>query len=181
MKWYRRSITDRSMIRAHASTLITGPADRVFKLLAVDFFRSYKRWSPEVVSVQPLSEGFVRIGTTGRQVRIDHVRRTEATFRVSAFESGKRIDFQGISDPFHISYRLQGLAEQTRLTFDFELSRLPLYMRPFETLIRIVAQDDAERVVRNIKRLVEADGARRAEDVARRASYGVRRRREPGE
>jgi hypothetical protein len=145
------------MIRTQASTLITSPSDRVFEFIAVDFFKNYRRWSPEVVSLQPISNGPVKVGTTARQVRIDQGRRTEATFRVSAFEAGKRVEFQGTSDPpFWISYRLESLAGKTVLTFEFELSRLEFYMRPFEKLIRIAVQEGAERVVRNIKGLIEA-------------------------
>lgn len=145
------------MIRTQASTLITSPPDRVFEFIAVDFFKNYQRWSPEVVSLQSISKGPVRVGTTGRQVRIDQGRRTEATFRVSTFEAGKRVDFQSTSEPpFWISYRLDGIAGKTVLTFEFELSRLEFYMRPFEKLIRVAAQEGAERVVRNIKGLIEA-------------------------
>lgn len=146
------------MLRAQATTLIRTTPDRVFEFIAVDFFRNYGRWSPEVVSLQPISQGPVGVGTTARQVRIDQGRRTEATFRVCAFEPGKRVDFQGVSDPFYISYRLEGVADETRLTFSFELSRLEFYMRPFEKLIRLTAQDSAGRMVRNIKGLIETEG-----------------------
>jgi len=145
------------MIRASATALIARPPPRVFRFVATDFFENYQRWSPEVVSVQQLSQGPVDLGTTGRQVRIDHGRRTDATFRVSAFEPERRITFEGISDPFAISYRLEGVGDGTRLTFEFELSRLALYMRPLERLIRGGVQDAAERIVRNIKDLIEAE------------------------
>ena len=145
------------MIRAQASTLIKSPANRVFEFIAVDFFKNYKRWSPEVVSLQPITKGPVQVGTTARQVRIDRGRRTEATFKVCTFESGRQVDFKGISDPFYISYRLANVAEDTQLTFSFELSRIEFYMRPFEKLIRVAVQEGAVRVVRNIKDLIEAE------------------------
>jgi hypothetical protein len=145
------------MIRASATTLIARPPPQVFQFVAADFFENYQRWSPEVVSVQQLSQGPVELGTTGRQIRIDHGRRTDATFRVSAFEPEERITFEGISDPFAISYRLEGVGDGTRLTFELELSRLAFYMRPFERLIRGGVQDAAERIVRNIKDLIEAE------------------------
>lgn len=145
------------MIRAQSNTLVSRPADRVFEFIAVDFFKNYRRWSPEVVSLQPISKGPVQLGTTARQIRIDQGRQTEATFRVCAFETGKRLDFEGISNPFHVSYRLEAIADKTRLTFKFELPRLEFFMRPFEKLIRIAVQQGAERVVKNIKGLVEAE------------------------
>lgn len=94
------------MVRAQARTIIARPAEQVFNLIAVDFFKNYKRWSPEVVSLELKSEGPVRVGTTCRQVRIDQGRSTESTFRVSGFEPGKRIDFQGTSNSFRVSYQL---------------------------------------------------------------------------
>ena len=145
------------MVRAQARTLIARPAEQVFNFVAVDFLRNYKRWSPEVVSLEPLSQGPVRVGTTCRQVRIDQGRRTESTFRVSRFEPQKRVDFEGTSNPFRVSYQLTPTAEKTRLTFTFELSRLEFFMRPFEKLIRIAMAEGAERVVRNIKGLVETE------------------------
>jgi hypothetical protein len=145
------------MIRATATELIQLTPHKVFQFVAVDFFENYPRWSPEVVSLQQLSAGPVGVGTTGRQVRIDHGRRTDATFRVSAFEPEKQITFEGISEPFAISYRLDDAGDGTRLTFELELSRLAFYMRPFEKLIRGGVQDAAERIVRNIKDLTEAE------------------------
>lgn len=99
----------------------------------------------------------MRLGTTCRQVRIDQGRRTDSTFRVSGFEPGKRVDFEGTSNPFRVSYQLEPVADKTRLTFTFELARLELYMRPFEKLIRIALEEGAERVVLNIKDLIETE------------------------
>lgn len=144
------------MIKATASALITSPADRVFEFIGVYFFRNYRRWSPEVVSLRVLSKGPVRIGTTARQVRVDKGRRTEATFTVCAFEPGKRIDFRGVSDSFYISYRLEGSVDQTFVTFLVELPRLEFFMRPFERQVAAYMHKSAERVVRNIKDLIEA-------------------------
>jgi len=144
------------MIRAQASTSIASPAERVFEFIAVDFFKNYKRWSPEVISLQPVTDGPVRVGTTAKQVRVDQGRQTESTFRVCAFVAGKRVDFQGVSSSFYISYQLENVAGDTRLTFAFELVKLEFYMRPFEKLIRIAIREGAERVVHNIKCLIES-------------------------
>ena len=145
------------MVRGKASTLIARPAGQVFNFIAVDFFKNYQRWSPEVVSLEPRTQGPVRVGTTCRQVRIDQGRRTASTFRVSRFEPGKHVEFEGTSNPFRVSYALDPHAGKTRLTFTFELARLELFMRPFEKLIRIAIAQGAESVVRNIKRLIETE------------------------
>jgi hypothetical protein len=145
------------MIRAQATARIARPVDRVYAFVALDFVQNYKRWSPEVVTLELLTPGPIRVGTRGHQVRVDYGHRTEAGFCVSALEDAKRIDFAGTSDPFLISYQMQALGGQTGLTFIFELSRLQLYMRPFERLIRTTVQREAERVVMNIKRLIERE------------------------
>ena len=144
------------MVKVQASTLIARPAEDIFDFIAVDFFNNYKRWSPQVVSLRRISEGPVGLGTTVRQVRIDMGHRTESTFRVSAFDTGRRVDFKGVSDPYLISYRVNGLAEKTQLTFTFELSRLQFHMRPFRRPFTVAAQRSAKQVVRNIKHLLEA-------------------------
>lgn len=145
------------MVKAQASTLIARTPAQVFELIAVDFYKNYQRWSPEVVSLTRISQGPLRLGSIARQVRVDQGRRTEATFRVCAYEPHRRLDFEGVSSPFHVSYRMDESVGGTRLTFSFELRRLELYMRPFEKLIRNAVQDGAERVVRNLKGLIEAE------------------------
>ena len=147
------------MVRAEASIIIDRPVEDVFDFVAVRFFDNYPRWSPEVIDLIATTPPPVRAGTAARQVRIDQGRRSESTFRVSAFETANRIVFQGISNPFLIVYRFDPLGDKdkTRLTFTFELSRLEFFMRPFEKLIHVTVQDGAERVVHNIRGLIEVE------------------------
>jgi len=145
------------MVRAEASILIGRPVENVFDFVAVNFFDNYPRWSPEVIDLRATTPPPVRAGTAARQVRVDQGRRSESTFQVSAFETGNRIAFQGTSSPFLIVYRFDPLGDKTRLTFTFELSRLEFFMRPFEKLIHVAVQDGAERVVHNIRGLIEVE------------------------
>lgn len=150
------------MVSARASVLIERPAPEVYAFIADDFTRNYCRWSPEVQRLELLTPGPLRIGSRARQVRVDQGRRTDSTFRVVALDRPSRVCFAETGDQFRIEYLLApgagGTAEaRTRLTFGFQLTRLELYMRPFEKLIRAAVQDGAERVVQNIKRLVESE------------------------
>jgi hypothetical protein len=145
------------MIRAQAHTYIARPRAAVFRFVAIDFFQNYRRWSPEVIQLQATSPGPVGLGSTGRQVRIDFGRRTEVNFRVTVFDELKRIDFRGISVPLLSSYRFAEAHRQTRLTFLFELARLDLPIWPISGLIHRQVQAGAERMVWNIKRLLESD------------------------
>ena len=145
------------MVKARADILIRRPPELVYGFVARDFFANYPRWSPEVQRLDVLTPGPLRVGSRARQVRIDQGRRRESTFRVTALEDPVRVEFAEGSDLFRIGYRLDPAGEQTRLSFAFELTRLELYMRPFEKLVPIAVQDGAERVVRNVKALVERE------------------------
>jgi uncharacterized protein YndB with AHSA1/START domain len=145
------------MVKTQAQTLIRLPPGQVFEFVVDDFQRNYPRWSPEVQSLQAVTEGPIRIGWEGRQIRVDQGRRTDSRFRVAALEPGRRVSFKGTTDPYVVEYRFTPVGEHTSLTFIFELGQLNLALRPFEKLIRIAAQDGAERVVRNLKGLIEGE------------------------
>ena len=91
-----------------------------------------------------------------RQVRIDQGRRSESTFKVTIFQPGKRICFEGVSNPYRCDYVLESDKATSVIHFTFELLSLELLMRPFEKLIRMAVQDGTEKTVRNIKKLVES-------------------------
>ena len=106
----------------------------------------------------------VAVGTMARQVRIDQRRRLESRFRVTKFEAGKCVVFEGVSDPFRCMFDIRSVDTdaKTSLTFTFEGLELRPHMRPFEKLIRRVVQDGAVRTTRNIKHLIEFQERRRA-------------------
>lgn len=145
------------MVKARADILIQKPPELVYDFVVRDFFVNYPRWSPEVRRLDLLTPGPVRVGSRARQVRIDQGRQSESTFRVTTLEELARLEFAESSDLFRIGYRIDPVGEQTRLTFAFELTRVAFFMRPFEKLIRVAIQEGAERVVRNIKGLVERE------------------------
>ncbi|TDR55985.1 polyketide cyclase/dehydrase/lipid transport protein [Halomonas ventosae] len=145
------------MVKSQSSTLIRCPVPDVYGFVVTDFVRNYPRWSPEVQKLTPLSNGPLAVGWTARQVRIDQGRRSEADFRVIALEPQRRVCFKGIKDPFEINYFFEPQQDQTRLTFSFELARLNFAMRPFEKLIRVAVKDGTERVVRDLRALVERE------------------------
>ena len=145
------------MVKARADILIQRSPDRVFGFVVRDFFQNYPRWSPEVRRLDLLTPGPLRVGSRARQVRVDQGRRSESVFRVTALDEPTGVEFCERSNLFCIAYQIQSLGGRTRLVFSFDLNRLELYMRPFEKLIRVAVQDGAERVVRNIKGLMERE------------------------
>jgi hypothetical protein len=141
-----------------ASIVIESSPGEVFQFIGADFFDNYPKWSPEVVELEKLTDGPVRLGTLARQVRVDQGHRSESKFRVTGFDLERRLSFAGLSDPFRCTYDLKHVddGQATQLTFTFELLELLLFMRPFEKLIRVVIREGAERTARNLKRLIEA-------------------------
>lgn len=145
------------MVKAQASIEIERAPESVYRFIAEDFTRNYPRWSPEVKQLRVFSTGPLRVGSMARQVRVDQGRRTESTFTITQMQPHQRLTFHGSDVPFVVDYRFDGGDAHTRLTFTFELRRIDLLLRPFEKLIRIAVQEGAERTVRNLKRLIEAE------------------------
>jgi len=143
------------MIRSQANIRIARSATAVFDFVGTDFFRNYRHWSPEVVSLQAITDGPIGLGTRGRQVRVDMGVRTECQFRVSAFEPDRRIDFLCTSPAILSSYRFEGLGDDCRLTFMFEYSGSTLLLLPFRKRLDKTVQKGTQQVVANIKELLE--------------------------
>ena len=145
------------MVRAEVQEAIERPPETVFDFVALHFFENYPRWSPEVQSLEPLNSGTLGPGVRARQVRVDRGRRSETVFRVTGWEPERRVRFEGEDRPaFVIEYRFEPLdGQRCRLEFIFELTRLELYMRPFERLIRRAVQEGSEQAIANLKHLIE--------------------------
>ncbi len=142
-----------------ASTVVECSASELFQYLGEGLFQNYPKWSPEVKELEKITPGPVKLGTIGRQVRVDQGRRTESRFKIFTYEPDVRLTLVGVPDPFRCSYELQAIDPEktTKLTFSFELLEILLVMRPFEGLVRAAIKDGAQHTVQNIKRLVEKD------------------------
>lgn len=146
------------MIRTSASALINRPSPVVFSFVVDDFVQNYPRWSPEVKSLKPLSEGPLVQGWKARQVRVDQGRRTATDFEVIALTPPEHVGFQGVKDPYFIDFFFATESDgSTQLTFVFELGQLGMAFRPFEKLIKHAVQSGVDRVARNLKYLVESE------------------------
>lgn len=147
------------MIEGRSCTTVARPVDTVYDFVVVRFFENYPRWSPEVESLRPLGSPTIQMGARGRQVRTDQGRRSETIFKVTRLEPGRSACFEGEgSASFLIRYEFEAAGNQAcQLAFTFRLTRVELYMRPFEKLIRLAIQDGSTRTVRNIKQLVERE------------------------
>jgi hypothetical protein len=145
------------VIRADSATVIERPRLAVFDFVATGFFSNYPRWAPEVTQLTALSAGPLRVGSLGRQVRLDYGRRTEATFRVTRLVPGEEVAFEGLTTPFTIAYRFAAFGEHTRVALRFELTRIELFMRPFERVIRRAVDESVVKTMRTLKTVAERE------------------------
>ena len=145
-------------VSGKASTLIQCPSEKLFGFIGNDLLVNYPRWSPEVKELEKLTDGPIREGTLCRQVRVDQGNRSESTFKVNVFNSGTRICFKGVSNPYRCDYVIESVSEtSSRITFIFELLDLEMHIKPFEKLVRVAIQGGTETTVKNIKKLIEAE------------------------
>ena len=146
------------MISTESTVMIERPPEPIYAFVVEDFLVNYPRWSPEVKSLKPLSDGPLAPGWKARQVRVDQGRRTATDFQVTGLERPHFVSFRGLKDPYAIEFRLQPhSAQRTELVFSFQLGQLGLAFRPFEKLIRHAVQGGVERVTGNLKTLIETE------------------------
>ena len=153
------------MLSSYNSILISRKIDDVYQFIALDFFDNYPRWSPEVYELEKLTSGDMRVGIIGRQVRYDSGYRSEAHFRVTHLDPFRELRFVSMSKPyFDVRYLFRSAASGTRLTFDFQLE-LPLFMLPLRSRIAGSVKRGGERVVCNLKKILEINADVSTRDV----------------
>ena len=147
-------------ISAKAQAVVQCPIGSAFDFVGHGFFRNYASWCPQVIELEPLSDGPVRPGVTARQVTLDQGIRNETTFEITTFGPPKFFGLKGLSESFKSLYEFEEqTAASTQMVFSFELEERGLFMRPFDQLIGSALQEGARQVVANLKRLLETQHA----------------------
>lgn len=147
------------MISARSDIYIHRPVSTVYGFVVLQFFENYPRWSPEVLELEPLGPAQITLGTRGRQVRLDQGRRSETRFEVTELVNEQRAVFDGdLQAKFAIRYGFEAKDDHLcKLSLEFELKKLDLFMLPFQKLIRMAIQDGTDKTLRNIKHLIETE------------------------
>lgn len=139
-----------------ASTVIDKAMPEVFAFIGEQFFANYPKWAQDVIHFEPLDGKAVAIGAKARQIRLERGEKVVSVFQIGIYQPLCLLGSEGVTYPYRDSYQLSqpADAEQTQLTYRFELLNLEVFMRPFEKLIRIAIEDGAETTVDNIKTLL---------------------------
>lgn len=142
-------------VTAEASVEINKPIATVFSYIAEQFFQNYPKWAQEVLELHPLDGEKTFVGAKGKQIRENNGTKVESVFAITEYQPNLKFTFQGLDEPYRHCYLLESQTEQlTRLTFQFELLELEIFMRPFEKLIRTAIEDGAENTANTIKNLL---------------------------
>lgn len=153
-------IREAKPVAGQADDLVRCSLATAYDFIGSRFFENYRKWCPQVVELEELSQPPVHLGTRGRQVTRDRGIDSESTFEVSKFAPASKFEITGVTEPFRSAYELTSEGDgATRVKFTFELEQLDLAMRPFQKLIRTALEDGAIQTVENIKALLEATPA----------------------
>ena len=95
-------------ISAKAQAVVQCPIGSAFDFVGHGFFRNYASWCPQVIELEPLSDGPVRSGVTARQVTLDQGIRNETTFEITTFGPPKFFGLKGLSESVQIPLRIRG-------------------------------------------------------------------------
>lgn len=148
-------------VTGESSIIIDEPQDVVFSFIAENYFNNYRKWAPEVIEVQPLTDTVVMVGARGKQIREDNGEQVESIFEVTDFNPHSRFVLQGLNPRYQSTYLTEAndQPDQTKLTFRFDLLEIELFMRPFVKLIRAAIEEGAENTVAKIKDLIAEQNA----------------------
>lgn len=100
-------LTTAKSISATARASVRCPIGSVFDFVGDNFFQNYTRWCPQVIELEPLSDGPVRAGVTARQITLDRGIRSESTFEITTFCPPKLLGLKGLSETFKSSYEFE--------------------------------------------------------------------------
>jgi uncharacterized protein YndB with AHSA1/START domain len=129
------------------------PVDQVFGYL-VDS-RNLTAWQSNLISIQLLTEGPLRVGTRFREVRRLGRRESEIQGEVTAFEPNKRFETKTITEPHvTVSYFFEPDNGGTRLHYKFVMHTSG-FMRLLEPLIVGSVRKETRADLETLKRILE--------------------------
>jgi hypothetical protein len=144
-----------SHIKEEISISLAKNVEDVFNFIAVNFLENYPKWSPEVASVEGLSEQEFGINYQFKQVRMDKKVRTESVLTVTDFEPYQQFGYTNFKDHYHCHYLFEQAQQSlTNLTFSFDLENIDMMMRPFGKLIRSAIREGLQQTATNINQLL---------------------------
>jgi len=87
------------MARSQTTVRIQRPADRVFACIEQHAWTNEPAWEPEVLGVEPLDRGGIRVGGRVAMTRKDFGRTQTTTYEITAIEAPRRLAIRHLDGP----------------------------------------------------------------------------------
>jgi uncharacterized protein YndB with AHSA1/START domain len=121
------------MIHHEIAVQLGHPVEQVFAFLADS--RNLPTWQSDLIEIEQLTAGPLRVGTQVREVRRQGPRQAENRAEVQVFEPNKRFTLKTTTEPqVTVSYSFEPHQDGTRLTYEFVMVTSG-FMRLLEPLI----------------------------------------------
>lgn len=135
---------------------INRPISEVFEFIT-DFSNGPKM-NEDIINVEKLTEGPVRIGSKFKETRVIRGRNAEAAIEVVKYNPSEEFSAQSVSNGLIVTYHYQmsEVTDGTTVSFQCEVKTSGIIMaltKPF--LIKILKQEDGDHL-KDIKRVIES-------------------------
>jgi uncharacterized protein YndB with AHSA1/START domain len=141
------------MIQHEVTIHLNRPVEQVFAFLADT--GKVSTWQSNLIELEPLTEGPLRLGSRFREIRRLGRRDSEIQGQVTAFEPNKRLETKTTTKPeVTVSYAFEPENGGTRLRYRFILLSTGI-MRLLEPLIARSIKKESESDFETLKRILE--------------------------
>jgi uncharacterized protein YndB with AHSA1/START domain len=141
------------MIQHEVAIHLDQPVEKVFAFLAEP--KNLPKWQSNLIEVEQLTEGALRVGARVREVRRLGQRSSENKAEVQVFEPNKRFDLKTVTEPeVTVSYAFETEDSGTRLKYRFVMLTSGL-MRLLEPLIASTIKKQSASDFETLKRVLD--------------------------
>jgi hypothetical protein len=149
------------MIQHEASIQLDRSVEQVFAFLAEP--RNLPTWQSNLIEIEQLTEGPLRVGAQIREVRRLGQRPSENRAEVQVFEPNRRFALKTTTQPpVTVSYRFDAENGGTRLQYRFVMQTSGL-MRLLEPLIAGAIKKQSDQDFEKLKHILESEAGGTAE------------------
>jgi uncharacterized protein YndB with AHSA1/START domain len=141
------------MIQHEVAIHLDQPVEKVFAFLAEP--KNLPKWQSNLIEIEQLTEGTLRVGARVREVRRLGQRPSENKAEVQVFEPNKRFELKTVTEPeVAISYSFETEGSGTRLKYRFVMLTSGL-MRLLEPLIANTIKKQSASDFETLKRVLD--------------------------
>lgn len=146
------------MGRSTATVRVGRPVDVTFDYVGVHLRENHPTWEPEVLSIRPITDGPMGVGTRAAMLRKDMGKVHETVYEVTAFEPGRRVAVRHADGPmdFALDIRFTPVtATETDITAQVDATpRGP--MRLLAPVFGVYRRRTTSRITADMGRAIEA-------------------------